>query len=454
MTLWHPATHWVSSWTPFAQYCPATFQALAAPHMELRAATLESKCDDLELRRHCVTVGTGTDNSRVGLVDEHTLRLLDAMRSLNLHGAVVWDLKMQEKFPHSHAFMHEAIYRNLVDALSAAPFPMHVCWIPAQAFSPSCSLGAALGKPALGPLASSLVMASPKHMGWQADPSLLRLPADSSSAYIFHDKVPPRFEPIRRLGRAVQWRQFGPDGSFDYLDAIQYARAGASKEAGCHGQLICANEEDRSYTAPWGTPFTPTELQQLAQHEPEQEAALGVVNGTWPPGAVHFVGSVWHGNEREFMEFASGCKAAGVPLIRHGTKELGAHLKPLVHIDNFEKLVSTAESHALVRQSAFGAAFQGAAHMDGYNSYISDRAMLILSLGQLLVTNNPAIRRLLGSSDPAVLELIVYSPNISQLCAMGQQAASKQREPGNRRAEVRRRLATQMQQHTYVGPAG
>ena len=42
------------------------------------------------------------------------------MRSLGLRGAIVWDLRVAKEFPHSHAFIHEAIHANLLAALRQA----------------------------------------------------------------------------------------------------------------------------------------------------------------------------------------------------------------------------------------------------------------------------------------------------------------------------------------------
>lgn len=374
-----------------------------------------------------------------------------------------------------HRYMHEAFHQNLMETLEHSSRPMHICWINPLVFRPSCSLSSVLGQTEVSPLGRSLVVASPKHMArrpsprphrpkmpqlgcscrqaWTFDPGLLRLPVDPLSAYIFHDTTPPAFEPLLRAGRVVEWRVYGPDGNFPYLESLLFVRSslarGGLEGSGCAGQFLCRDLPSREYISPWATPLTPNAIVRNSLREVSLD---GVRSGT-----VHFIGSVWHGNEKLFRSFATGCQRAGIALHRHGADPLPAHLLPLVASDDIRNVPSD-ERDALMRASAFAIAVQGGSHLMrrgkalGVRSYIADRPMLAASMGLLVASNNAALTALLSDYPDSV----AFHENASELCRVGAEVAERRlREEGARREEGTKSRGSQVARHmadahTYV----
>ena len=133
--------------------------------------------------------------------------------------------------------------------------------------------------------------------------------------------------------------------------------------------------------------------------------------------------------------------------------------------DDVRHNISTAEQISLLEQSAFGVAIQGEAHIEGDNSYVSDRAMLVASLGLNIASNNPLLPRLLGSapSQEAVVDKgdgywvggsLVYDRNLSTLCGRSMEATLRQSSTPEAAAAHRQSavdLATHfMETHTYT----
>ena len=346
--------------------------------------------------------------------------------------------------------MQESFYNNMLETLEQSPRRMHICWINPQVFRPGCSLAQALGQPGGSALGRSLVMASPKHMAWTFDPGLLRLPVDPLSAYIFHDTSPPAFEPLLKAGRVVEWRVYGPDGNFPYLDSLHFVRSTLSRGgvygSGCAGRFFCRDIPNREYVSPWATPLTPGAIARISHQS--QRRGLGSEHRD-----VHFIGTVWHGNEQLFSSFALGCQRAGIPLHRHGAAPLPVHLRPLVATDDARN-VPSAERDEMMRSSSFAVAVQGALHLTfngkplGTKSYIADRPLLAASMGMLVASNNEAVVSLFSG----FRDSIAYHPNASELCRVGAQVAEERLRHGE--DEARRKgdmLAAHMaQSHTYV----
>lgn len=416
---------WIRQWSPAARDCPQRHgvSALAEP------AAGGAQC---QLRQYCRVLGGHGTPSRAHSASS---RLLAGMDALGLRGAVVWDLSVDEE-AHTHAYVHEALVANLAEAFANASRPMHLCWVPSSAFDGGCSLGAALGDDS-SVLAHSLVLASPKHMAWSEDPSLAKLPVDARSAYIFHDTIPPPFEPLKKLGRALEWSVFGPDGNFAFTDSLSFAHSSLSLP-GQHGSrcpsLTCTDVASRAYVSPWATPLPPAQI----------DAAAKLARA--PSDDVHFVGSVWSGNARHFSAFASGCRAEGVRLVRHGARALPPHIAALVAEDDVRE-VPSAERDALIRASPFAVAVQGDAHLRGEQSYIADRALLAASLGQLVVTNNPAVVTLLKDFP----SMVVYSANATELCGMAHaKAHALAKQQATREQQSHEMAAFVREHHTYL----
>jgi hypothetical protein len=319
---------------------------------------------------------------------------------------------------------------------------MHICWIPAHAFGAGCSLSAALNRPDSSALGRSLVVASPKHMGWTLDPALSRLPADPESAYIFHDTVPPAFDDLKRRGRAIEWRLFGPDGNFPFMDSLLFARSSLSPSgvegSGCAG-FVCGDVESRTYVSPWATPLPPSRIRPYGT-----STAHPSTNGS---ARVHFIGSVWHGNSQLFAEFVSGCNRAGVPLVRHGARPLPSALRALVESDDARRL-SSAERDNLMATSAFAIAVQGRSHLRGRTSYIADRPLLAASMGLVVATNNENVGRLLSDFNVSV----AFNENASELCGTASAHAARRLAAGAQQEQTAAQdLARFMKErHTYL----
>lgn len=165
---------------------------------------------------------------------------------------------------HSHANIHEAMYNTLIDVADQSSEKMHVCWLRSDEWKSTCSLSTVLGYhedsvTSGGDLGQSLVMASPKHAVFSSDPSMLDLPLDMDSRYIFHDMVPTQFEELKIRGVAVEWVVRGPDRNFPIEDAVYFVRDKMTNPAfSCDVEMLsCISQETRTYVAPWGTSLTP-----------------------------------------------------------------------------------------------------------------------------------------------------------------------------------------------------
>ena len=361
--------------------------------------------------------------------------------------------------PHTPtpSLLRQAIHDNLQEAFAHSETPMHLCWFPGLAVRDVAriDLGGALGQvsgdSALG---RSLVIVSPKHMGFDNDDAgLSSLPVDPLSLYVFHDVAPRRFDGLRQQGRALEWRVYGPDGNFPFADSLLFTRSSLTP-AGVEGarcvDFICADPPSRTYVSPWATPLSPQKILDT------QSAKGTMLRSTAPDAAapdwvgdrgdvVHFIGSVWRGNAHAFRQFAEGCGRSGVSVIRHGPKPLPASMRRLVLADDV-RAVPSDERDRLVQQGVFAVAVQGSLHLRGSQSYIADRALLAASLGMVVATNNEAVVRFLSNHS----ESVAFHPNASDVCAAGLERAAMRHKAADGGHAASHDLAGFMLDHTYA----
>ena len=361
--------------------------------------------------------------------------------------------------PHTPtpSLLRQAIHDNLQEAFAHSETPMHLCWFPGLAVRDVAriDLGGALGQvsgdSALG---RSLVIVSPKHMGFDHDDAgLTSLPVDPLSLYVFHDVAPRRFDGLRQQGRALEWRVYGPDGNFPFADSLLFTRSSLTP-AGVDGarcvDFICADPPSRTYVSPWATPLSPQQILDA------QSAKGTMLRSTAPDAAapdwvgdrgdvVHFIGSVWRGNAHAFRQFAEGCGRSGVSVIRHGPKPLPASMRRFVLADDV-RAVPSDERDRLVQQGVFAVAVQGSLHLRGSQSYIADRALLAASLGMVVATNNEAVVRFLSNHS----ESVAFHPNASDVCAAGLERAAMRHKAADGGHAASHDLAGFMLDHTYA----
>ena len=128
---------------------------------------------------------------------------------------------------------------------------------------------------------------------------------------------------------------------------------------------------------------------------------------------VHFVGSVWRGNKKNFDIFAQGCNKENIKIIRHGINQLPKDLK--ANIEDDHRDISEEEALQLHKKSLFMIAIQGSNHINKDPkkwSYIPERALNAAALGIPFVSNNPNIEMFFYPNT----ELMTYEPSVGKMC--------------------------------------
>merc|ERR1711988_971664 len=119
-----------------------------------------------------------------------------------------------------------------------------------------------------------------------------------------------------------------------------------------------------------------------------------------------------------FCEFAESCNKHGIKLVHHGQRTVGRDTCKNAWFTDMagenSKTLTNEERDDLVRTSLFAPAFQGETHIaDGKIAYIPDRALSSAATGQLVATNNKAVKALFEGHD----KTIVYG-EAGDLCGM------------------------------------
>ena len=431
------AKHWIRDYSPGARDCPSGVVAAhgvgsASPN---RGTVLESACKKARrvVAGQCNVLGgwfSRTGEAAAARAIPINRELLDSMDELAIRGAIVWGFRSTD---HTHHYIHQGIYNSFREALNSSAIPRHLCWLEPGELPPNCRLGELLNRHDASPTAldRSFVIASPKHMAWSDDPSLQLLPIDDTSWYVFHDTMPPHFEPIARRGRAIEWMVKGPDGNFALLDSLVYTRSSLSRlgvdAVNCTSDE-CSDIASRAFASMWAAPLTPRQISDWSCNRTALRLDVPI---------VHFVGSVWRGNVKEMMAFARGCRQAGVRLIRHGRRRAPSALRELLHEDDVRS-VTDFERERMMSESTFTPVLQGAIHLNGEHSYVADRLLLGAAMGLHLATNNPIARQVIGA------EHVTYAENVSELCALAV------RERGGHAASRTALRMRVMRQHTYA----
>ncbi len=155
---------------------------------------------------------------------------------------------------------------------------------------------------------------------------------------------------------------------------------------------------------------------------------------------VHFVGSVWRGNKKNFDIFAQGCNKENIKIIRHGINHLPKDLK--ANIEDDHRDISEEEALQLHKKSLFITAIQGSNHINKDPkkwSYIPERALNAAALGIPFVSNNPNIKMFFYPNT----ELITYEPSVGKMCynAMLKKISMRQRN---------KMIQAQLNTNTYI----
>ena len=293
------------------------------------------------------------------------------LRLMDTHGLdtfMVWGLQLNEV--HTHRYIHAALKEAAQRAFTTSLRPRRVCWVPSSTIL--CDVRGD-GEP----LVNALVVATPKHMAYTADPALKHLPVSSKNKYIFHELAPPQFHDLQKLGNVVQWVVRGPDGSSPVLEAEHYTLKQTVPCRGADYKCIYGN----TYVAPWGT-----------RYRPDPNDAIPPPGTKADPTTIHFIGTIWWLNKDAWCDFVAGCNAVGVKVVRSGLARLpkkGWRCDGRdVEWDEDWRAVPDDERQQLMWNSAFVPAFQGANHINGNASYIPDRIIDAVALGMKVVTNN------------------------------------------------------------------
>lgn len=356
-------TSWLHGWLA-AQYMPspANLPKPSTPKAE--------SCKALE--KYCLLVGGRPGNFE----DPDEAALVGLFDDLKLDTFAIWGLQPFEM--HTHRFIHGALNESLVRAFASASRQRRVCWFPSEV---SLCQGEAKK------LTNSLVFASPKHAVFTRDPLLANLPVDESNYYVFHEINPPQFAELKQQKRVVQWVVRGPDGNSPALDAEHYA---LQQSVDCDGITCFSNNV---YHAPWGTRVRP-----VHRSDDDQTTASDV---------VHFVGTVWHLNQKAFCELVAGCNAAGVRVVRHGLNGVpdGTCSGTSATFEDDTRFITETEKRQLQEEGKFVPCFQGEGHFHGNKSYVSDRTIEAVALAQRAITNNKFSAQILNIPFAAAREM-------------------------------------------------
>jgi hypothetical protein len=242
---------------------------------------------------------------------------------------------------------------------------------------------------------------------------------EKRSRYIFHDISPPQFDAVLHTGRALIWRTFGAHTGGDaLLDSKQYAQLALHPPC---GNVVCCMYDARTYLSPWATSLTPLESKKLQlqhltrarQMHPSGSRSRIYATRSVAEG-VHLVGGVGTQNARAYNAFARGCRGAGIPLHGHDLGQESSFLAPFMTTHDSQHVAVPSQQHEQFTQGSwFVPCVQGAALLDGEQSYIADRALLAASYGTPIATNNPAVFRLFQRFRGTVL----YDHNLTSLCS-------------------------------------
>ena len=285
----------------------------------------------------------------------------------------------------------------------------------------------------------SIVFASPHYA------PVKFLPYTPTGKYIFHGKSkdPTATDRLAMAARqAVEMTVYRNSMQWPTLPS-KIAYAGSPIEAWPTGPPVfqeysCGN---RTILLPWGSDALPGTIEENILSVTAQELADRASD---PSPFVVFVGSIWRLNLDAWVEFAGGCKAAGLPVHQYGegghllqARGLAAHHGPNTRI-------TTRAAETLMRTAFMAPAPQGAGHVaSAERSYLADRVLKLVSLGVPVVTNNPGVPLLFRHVDrPAIF----FSSNVSTLCAGGARYIRGLRDPAGVHGLMRHVAAY----HTYL----
>ncbi len=131
----------------------------------------------------------------------------------------------------------------------------------------------------------------------------------------------------------------------------------------------------------WATDLTPPEIEA---NKPMARAWNGSSH------VIHYVGSRWFVNEKEFDAFRQTCSEGGVQFIHHGAGQVDEGYSWQGRM----KVVSPEDNQRLIRESLFAPAIVGSHHLT--EGYAPCRIFKNISYGQMGVTNSAAVQRLFG----------------------------------------------------------
>jgi hypothetical protein len=357
------------------------------------------------------------------------------IRDLGGSAFVLWGL-VPPLSTHTHRFIHESIFLAMTNAIIFDAKDDHhscCCWlddIVAKEFREEDLVSL---------IEHSVVFASPHYT------PVKLLPYTPKGKYIFHGKSKDPIATDRlALGakQAVEMIVYRNSMGWPTIPS-KIAYAGSPIETWPAGtpvfqEFSCTN---RTILLPWGSDALPGTIEQNIPSVTAQELAGRASDPS--PFAV-FIGSIWRLNLDVWVDFAKGCRAAGLPVHQYGEggNELQARGVAAHHGPNTR--ITTRAAETLMRTAFMAPAPQGAGHVESAEkSYITDRVFKLVSLGVPVITNNPGVPLLFRQVDrPAIF----FSSNVSTLCADGADYIRGLRNP----AGVHRLMRHVAAYHSYL----
>ena len=314
---------------------------------------------------------------------------------------------------HTHRFIHESLFVSAVQALvrdiedDENECGFCACWL-------DDNLAIKIDPAHVSSLVErSVVFTSPIYN------SVRYLPFSEQAKYIVHGRSEEANATDRiavAKGRAVTLIVYRYPLGGDFAPVpphIAYAGSPPAEwpqEPPIYQDASCAS---RTLNLLWGCDALPGRIETNKQALTHGTLAARAGD---PSPYVVFVGSIWHRNVREWVDFAEGCSRARLPVHVFGSLMGGipAKLHRLILHHGPNTRVSTRDADALTRTAFLAPAPQGAKHVESVNrSYVTDRVFRLVAVGQPVVTNNPGVAALFRSVRGGA---VLYRPDVSSLC--------------------------------------
>lgn len=173
----------------------------------------------------------------------------------------------------------------------------------------------------------------------------------------------------------------------------------------------------------WATDRTPDEIQHNKIDAKTLHPESRVIN---------YVGTYWHVNNSEIVEFGRACHDGGIELRHMGAGQASPEHSYLGH----SKVISPDDNVRLVRESYFAPAIVGSHHLT--EGYAPCRIFKNISFGQFGVTNSACVNDLFGGK-------LIFNPDPYQLFF-----TARERLPNVPLSALYELMDEVAEKHTYV----